>query len=194
MFILASSSLTRKSLLKNAGLTFSSSAPLVDETALHQKYAEQLPIPLTLKLASEKASSISSQYPKKIVVGVDQILHLENQVYHKPETINQAREMLLKLRGKTHHLTTAISCFENNEEIWSFYDQAKMSMRDFSDSFLEHYLLTDGNKSLASAGAYQLEAAGLQLFEKIEGDYFTILGFPLIEFLKFLRNRAVIES
>ena len=194
MFILASSSSTRKSLLENAGLHFKIIKPSVNESLLHQSHAQLSPIALALKLASEKTRSISRQHENQIIVGVDQVLHLENQIFHKPNNLNEAQEMLSILRGKTHFLTTAISCSMNGREIWNYFDQAKMTMRHFSNSFLESYLKQNNDKNFASVGAYQLELLGVQLFEKIEGDYFTILGFPLIEFLKFLRSKAILET
>ena len=194
MFILASSSLTRKSLLEQAGLHFTTINPSVDESLLHQRHAQLSPIALALKLASEKTRSISNQHQNQIIVGVDQVLHLENQIFHKPNNLTEAQQMLSILRGKTHCLTTAISCSMNDREIWNYFDHAKMTMRHFSNSFLESYLKQNKDKNFASVGAYQLELRGVQLFEKIEGDYFTILGFPLIEFLKFLRSKAILET
>lgn len=194
MFILASSSPARKALLQNAGLTFISVKPDLDENILHAKHASLSPSKLALMLAAEKSKLVSGQRENQLVVGADQILHLDQNTFHKPKNTDEARKMLQKLRGKTHHLTTAVSCHVNQNQIWHYQDQAVLTMREFSDSFLENYLLKINTSILASTGAYQIEAEGIQIFEKIEGDYFTILGFPLLEFLKFLRDRGLLES
>lgn len=194
MFILASSSLTRKALLEKAGLTFLTMKPDVDESTLHQKYKNLSAKEFALKLASEKSFSISAKNPNQLVVGADQILYCNQTIFHKPSSIDEARGMLQKLRGREHQLTTAISCQLNGEQIWNYQDEAKLTLREYSDSFLESYLSLNSISTLSSAGAYQLESHGIQLFDKIEGDYFTILGFPLVEFLKFLRNRGILET
>lgn len=194
MFILASSSPTRQALLRNAGLTFTSVTPDLEETVLHAKYVGLPPNRLALMLAAEKSKTVSAVYKDQLIVGADQILHLDQRTIHKPKTVDEARTMLQILRGKTHYLTTAVSCHVNQNQIWHYQDQTIMTMRKFSDAFLENYLLRNVSNTLASAGAYQLEAEGIQIFEKIEGDYFTILGFPLLAFLNFLRNRKLLES
>ena len=194
MFILASSSPTRQALLRNAGLTFTSVTPDLEETVLHAKYVGLPPNRLALMLAAEKSKTVSAVYKDQLIVGADQILHLDQRTIHKPKTVDEARTMLQILRGKTHYLTTAVSCHVNQNQIWHYQDQTIMTMRKFTDTFLENYLLRNVSNTLASAGAYQLEAEGIQIFEKIEGDYFTILGFPLLAFLNFLRNRKLLES
>ena len=194
MFILASSSPTRQALLRNAGLTFTSVTPDLEETILHAKHVGLPPNRLALMLAVEKSKTVSAVYKDQLIVGADQILHLDQRTIHKPKTVDEARTMLQILRGKTHYLTTAVSCHVNQNQIWHYQDQTIMTMRKFSDAFLENYLLRNVSNTLASAGAYQLEAEGIQIFEKIEGDYFTILGFPLLAFLNFLRNRKLLES
>ncbi len=193
MFILASSSATRIALLQNAGLKFTSAKPDLDEAVLHAKHANLTPTQLALTLAAEKSKAVSAQHKNQLVVGADQILHLNHNIFHKPKSIEEARKMLMLLRSKTHHLTTAISCHVNQDQIWHYHDQANMTVRAFSDKFLESYLKKSITSTLASAGAYQLEAKGIQIFEKIEGDYFTILGFPLLKFLEFLRTRELLD-
>lgn len=193
MFILASSSVTRITLLQNAGLRFTSEKPDLDETLLHEQHANLPATQLALTLAGEKSKAVSALHKNQLVVGADQTLHLNQKIFHKPKSIEEARKMLLELRGQTHHLTTAISCHVNQHQIWHDYDQANMTVRGFSDTFLENYLKKSNNNSFASAGAYQLEAQGIQIFEKIEGDYFTILGFPLLKFLEFLRKRQLLD-
>ena len=192
MFILASTSQTRKDLLHNAGLNFASVKPEIDEKLLHQKYSTLSPTELAPTLAAKKSGSLSLQYSEQLIIGADQILHLNDNVLHKPSNLDEARKTLQNLRGKTHHLTTAIACHLGGRQIWQHQAQAKLTMRKFSDDFLETYLTQKNQKALKSAGVYQLETNGIQLFEKIEGDYFTILGFPLLEFLEFLRTRSVL--
>lgn len=194
MFILASSSPTRITLLKNAGLKFTAIKPEVDENSLHQKYEHLPPRQFTLKLAAEKALSVSLKRSALMVVGVDQTLHLGQTIFHKPKNIDEARFILKKLRGQVHHLTTAIACYVDQNQIWHGQTETKMTMRSYSDAFLDQYLMQNVTAALSSAGAYQIEAHGIQLFDKIEGDYFAILGFPLIEFLTFLRTKGILES
>ncbi|MDE2445434.1 MAG: septum formation protein Maf [Alphaproteobacteria bacterium] len=194
MFILASDSITRKALLTNAGLQFGVTPPRLNELqfqSLHRSLSSQN---MAAQLALEKAKSVCNSFTDQLIVGADQVLSLDAQILHKPVDSGDARTMLKKLRGKKHTLTSSISAVINGSELWSHQQHAYLTMRDFSDAFLDQYLALQNDQQKWSLGAYQLETNGIQLFEKIEGDYFTILGFPLIEFLAFLRQRGIISK
>lgn len=194
MLILASTSPTRKSLLERAGVPFQAIAPQADEKKLQEQLVHHPVGSLASKLAEAKSKSIAATYPNSIVIGVDQTLIIDGKILHKPTSQHQAKKQLLELRGKTHTLTSAICCSIGGEVIWQFEDQAYLTMRTFSDGFLKHYLDHIKEDILGSVGSYKIEAEGVQLFEKIEGDYFTILGFPLLPLLAFLRSRDIVIS
>ncbi len=194
MLILASTSTTRQSLLSNAGIKFKAIPPRLDEELLHHQLSDLNAGVLARSLAQAKALSVSNLYQDKIVIGADQTLEFNGKIYHKPSNRLEAKVQLLELRGHTHDLNSAVACAENGEIIWHYQDQAKLKMRTFTDQFLESYLDTSQNDVLSSVGAYKLEGFGIQLFEDIEGDYFTILGFPLLRLLKFLRSKNIVSS
>jgi septum formation protein len=194
MLILASSSQTRRNLLTKAGIEFEALEPAMDEAKLHEDLKEQSSISMAQHLADAKAISISLLHPKSFVIGSDQTLICHNIIYHKPANRNEAKRHLQELRNKTHHLNSALSCALNGNVIWRFQDQAELTMRGFSEEFIENYLNYAGDDILSSVGAYKLEGLGIQLFEDIKGDYFTILGFPLPALMKFLRTRDLLPS
>lgn len=143
---------------------------------------------LTLELAKAKADVVSRQYPYSYVLGADQILVCENQRFDKPKTVEEAREHLVNLRGRTHQLVNGLVIVKGSEILWSHTETATLVMRDFSDAFLDKYLITVGDRILSSVGGYRLEDRGSQLFDTIDGDYFTILGLPLLPLLAYLRH------
>ena len=194
-FVLGSGSAGRRMLLKQAGLNFEVMRPEVDEDALKARFLrEKRPLPeLARALADAKALEVSRRTDLP-VLGADQILVLDERLFSKPASMEEARENLLALRGRTHELISALSVARQGEIVWRHMDSARMHMRDFSDAFLAWYLKTAGEKVLASVGCYQIEGPGIQLFEKVEGDYFTIIGLPMIAFLQWLRGQGLIVA
>jgi septum formation protein len=194
--ILASGSQTRFTLLSAAGLTIIPVPPGVDEDAIKQSLkAEGADVGRTAEaLAEVKALRVSARHNGALVIGADQMLDCEGEWFDKPSDRAQAREQLLSLRGRTHRLVTAVAVLLDGECIWHHVETAEMTMRPFSEAFLDHYLERAGDAVLSSVGAYQLEGLGAQLFSKIEGDHFTILGLPLLPLLDFLRGRGVVEQ
>lgn len=194
MIILASTSATRQAMLKNAGLAFSAITPNVDERALVANNPEWTPEHVALKLAQAKAEEVSVRYPEAIVIGADQVLAHDGKIFSKPRDEAQCRDHLTELRGKTHALISGIACARNGELDWSFVGRALLTMRNFSDEFLDGYLRAIGSDCTTSVGGYKIEGQGLQLFESVEGDHFTILGLPLLPLLAYLRDSGEIFS
>jgi septum formation protein len=193
--VLASGSGARRAMLSAAGLSFEVVAPSLDEEAAKAalRAAAASPRDQALRLAEQKALSVSNQRPG-IVIGADQMLALGGRVLDKPATTAQAREHLLALRGQTHELLTAAAIARGGEIVWSALDAPRLTMRSLSNAFIDDYLLHVGDAATRSVGAYQLEGLGVQLFERIEGDYFSILGLPLLPLLSFLREQGAIAS
>lgn len=194
MIILASTSTTRQILLKNAGLEFSAVAPRVDERALVAANPQWSPDETPAKLAEAKAVDVSSRHPGALVIGADQVLVLGDKIFSKPRNAEDCREQLLELRGKSHQLISGIACARDGNMIWTFADRAQLTMRKFSDGFLVSYIATVGGDCTTSVGGYKIEGLGLQLFETILGDHFTILGLPLIPLLRYLRTEGEIAE
>ncbi len=196
--ILASASRTRQTLLRNAGVQFGIETADADEPAIRQAYMSANDTvdfsDLALVLAAAKAEMVSEQHPGHLVIGADQLLVFENQVMAKASDMDQARDRLLRMRGKTHSLESAVCCVQDGKLIWSHTDAAHLTMRDISPEFVGRYLASVGENVLSSVGCYQLEAEGIQLFEKIEGNYFTILGLPMLPLLAFLRKRGLLHN
>ena len=145
-------------------------------------------------LAVAKAKTVSERQPGCLVIGADQMLECDGEWFDKPEDMIQARAALCSLRGKTHTLRASVCVVRDGAVLWSHNEAAHMTMRSFSDDFLDGYLSTAGLRVLQSVGAYQLEGPGAQLFENIDGDYFTILGLPLLPLLRFLRKEGSLPS
>ncbi|WP_395661172.1 Maf family nucleotide pyrophosphatase [Aestuariivirga sp.] len=194
MIILASTSPTRQTILTNAGLSFTAAAPGVDEGDLVARNPSWSPQEVALKLAEAKAADVSRRYPDALVIGADQVLALGNRIYAKPATPQQCRQHLLELRGRTHMLISSVVCARSGETQWFQTAEASLVMRQFSDEFLEQYLGKVGMDCMSSVGGYKIEGLGLQLFEKVEGDHFTILGLPLLPLLSYLRSTGKIMS
>jgi septum formation protein len=184
--ILASTSAIRIKLLENAGLAFSSQRANIDETAEQEVRMHFTASLLALELSKLKALSISKD--NIYVIGADQTLDFGGITYHKPKNKVEAIGQLASLRGKTHTLTSAVAIAHENEILWQHSTQAHLTMRNFSDAFLDHYIEENLSDITKTVGCYQLEGAGINLFEKIEGDYFTILGLPLLPCLAYLRH------
>jgi len=194
MIILASTSPTRKALLDNAGLSYTSVSPDVDERDLVMRHPHWSPLETALKLAEAKAVEVSVRYPQAAVIGADQVLALGAKVYAKPVNVDECRQHLLELRGKTHALISGVVCARGGKTEWSHSSEALLTMRAFSESFLAQYLHQVGADCTSSVGGYKIEGLGLQLFEEVKGDHFTILGLPLLPLLAHLRRTGDIAS
>jgi septum formation protein len=195
--ILASSSKSRAKLLEAAGLAFIVEPPGIDESAMRQAVAggEALaPHDVAEVLARAKAEAVSEVALKAHVIGGDQVLAFGDVIMSKPESMEAARRQLLDLSGKTHTLHTSVAVATNGETIWADTTVAILTIRKLSPEFIGRYLAAAGEEVLSSVGAYQIESIGVQLFEKIDGDYFSILGLPLIPLLDTLRREGVIEG
>jgi len=187
--ILASTSRIRRELLVKAGVEFESLRPEVDEAVLKAAAKILVPGDLAQSLASAKAVSVANRLPEDLVIGADQVLNFQGRTVDKPASRQEARRHLLQLRGQPHVLETAICCAKAGTVIWRHLGRATLTMRLFSEAFLEDYLERMGPEVTSSVGGYQLEGLGSQLFERIDGDYFTILGLPLLPLLDFLRRQ-----
>lgn len=193
--ILASGSASRRALLAGAGVAAQSIKPNVDETAAKNAMrAEGLSVrDQAMRLAEMKAMKISAR-ESGLVIGGDQMLNLDGEAFDKPENLEAAAAHLRKLSGKTHTLETAIVIAENGELIWRHLARPKLSVRTLTNEFIETYIEQCGDALLSTVGAYQLEGMGAQIFSKIEGDYFSILGLPLLPLLDYLRVRGVLTE
>ncbi|MEP2978515.1 MAG: Maf-like protein [Lentilitoribacter sp.] len=194
--VLASQSIHRKTLMENAGLNFTCQPADIDERAVELAIegTGATPKELALILASAKALDVSQKIPDAYVIGSDQTLSLNDELFHKPENMEAARRTLLKLSGQTHTLNSGVSIAQNGETIWQHVSIAELTMRDLSPEFIGRHLSEAGESVLTSVGAYQLEKQGVQLFDKIEGDFFTIVGLPMLPLLAQLRVLNVIEG
>ncbi len=191
--ILASGSKARQMLLKNAGLQFSAVPASVDERAIEENLplAGRDPVSVARHLALAKANEVSRRFPGAYVIGCDQTMSLGPKIFHKANSIAEARETLLALRGRAHFLNSAVCLVRDEQLLWSEVVKACMQVRQFSHEFLAGYLQRNGDAVLSSVGCYQLEGEGVQLFDTIAGDYFTILGLPLLPLLAALRQHEI---
>ena len=193
--ILASKSAARRAVLDGAGVTYEATVAGVDEDAVKASLLAEGAGPRDVAdaLAELKAIGVSRSRPG-LVIGSDQTLDLDGQLYDKAEDVSAARDRLKLLRGKTHRLHSAVVVARDGAPIWREVVTASLTMRDFSDTFLEAYLATEGEAALGSVGCYRLEGPGAQLFSRIEGDYFAILGLPLMGLLDLLRRHGELEA
>jgi septum formation protein len=195
--ILASTSKTRSRMLEKAGLAFIAEAPGLDEGVMLQAIGDGKtldPHDAAEVLARAKAEAVSDLAKDAFVIGADQVLAFEGRIISKPEDMKAARAQLLDLSGKTHTLHTSVAVANNGVTVWAQTDIATLTMRKLSPEFIGHYLAAAGEAVLSAVGAYQIESIGIQLFEKIDGDFFSILGLPLLPLLDTLRREGVIES
>ena len=192
--ILASRSAARRAMLTDAGVTFGLEDAGVDEDALKASLTHVAADDLAVELAMAKALAVSRRDPEAWVLGADQTLAFDGDLVSKAASLAAAREQLIAMRGKSHHLHSGAALAHDGAVVWSGVDTAVMRVRDFSDAFLDAYLATEGEGLLACVGAYRLEGMGSQLFEAVEGDYFTVLGLPLWPVLAELRRAGVILS
>lgn len=192
--VLASESATRVAILRNAGVSFDALPSRLDERTVEGRLlvAGASPGDIALALAEAKAAAVAQIDPAAYVVGADQTLEADGERWHKPATREEARGQLLALAGRTHRLRSAVVGLHGDAPIWRHLDTAALTMRALSPSEVDAYLDRVGETALRSVGAYQIEGPGIQLFEKIEGDYFTILGLPLLPVLKWLREEGAL--
>jgi septum formation protein len=191
--VLASKSAARRAVLEGAGVPFEVAVAGVDEDAVKASLLADGASPRDIAdaLAELKAIRVSRSR-SDLVIGADQTLELDGQLYDKAETVEEARARLKLLRGKPHKLHSAVVVAKEGTPIWREVVTATLTMRDFSDDFIEDYLAREGEAALGSVGCYRLEDLGAQLFSRIEGDYFAILGLPLLGLLELLRNHQVL--
>ncbi|GAA6165558.1 Maf family protein [Pelagimonas sp. KU-00592-HH] len=194
--ILASGSEIRATLLRNAGIAFDVEVAKVDEEMLRMGLeAEQAPPrDIADALAEAKAAKVARKNPDALVIGCDQVLDFEGQVFSKPKNVEDARDQLKALRGKRHTLLSAVVIFHEREPVWRHIGMVRLQMRDFSDAYLEEYLERNWESIRWSVGGYKLEEEGVRLFHRVDGDYFNVLGMPLIEVLNYLMVRGDLMS
>lgn len=190
--ILASQSSARKVLLANAGLEFETVTADIDERGIQAASNLSNPREIGLLLAREKAKAVSANRPGSHVIGADQTLALENRLFNKPFGRTQALAQLRDLAGHSHELNSAVAVAHDGKIVFEDVSVARMTMRQMTEAELSTYLDAAGDAVTASVGAYQLEGVGIHLFERIEGDHFTILGLPLLPLLAFLRRERLI--
>jgi septum formation protein len=196
--VLASETKSRRKLLKAAGIAFRIVEPDVDEAAIHEALlkdnGEMDPGDVAELLARAKAQEVRARFPGALVIGADQALSLNGKILDKPEDPDAARDTLFALRGKTHQLHSAVALAEGGQVTWTYIETAHLTMRPFSPQFLGRYLAAAGPQVHQSVGAYQLDGLGIQLFDGIKGDYFAILGLPLLLLCARLREHRVLAS
>jgi septum formation protein len=190
--ILASQSRARRALLANAGIEFEAAAAEIDERAMQQTSSLSAPGDIAALLARQKALSVSMRRPGNFVIGADQTLALGTRLFTKPDGRAQAREQLRALAGRSHQLHSAVAAAREGKILFESADTARMTMRRLGEAEIEAYLNEAGAAVRSSVGAYQLEGLGVHLFERVEGDHFTILGLPLLPLLAFLRSERLL--
>lgn len=194
--ILGSGSPYRRQLLESAGVALEVVRPQTDERAVERTVDSTgvTPAELAQILATAKASDVSDRCPGRLVIGCDQTMSLGDRLFHKPVDMEDARRHLLALSGRTHELNSAVVLVRDDEILWSHMAVARMTVRRLDPAFIGRHLSRVGEKALTSVGAYQIEGEGIQLFERIEGDYFTIMGLPMLPLLARLREMGAIDG
>jgi septum formation protein len=192
MTVLASLSRTRAALLNQAGIKVTRDPARIDETeikAFNRRKGAEAGV-CAMALAEAKALTIATRHPRTLVIGADQILNSNGTWLDKPRDRDDARAQLQMLRGQTHELATAVCVARDTNVIWHEIQRPRLVMRNFSDAFLDSYVENLSRDDMAAVGAYRIEGRGVQLFERIDGDYFAILGLPLMPLLEFLRSQG----
>lgn len=194
--ILASGSPFRRKMLEDAGIAFTVERPQIDERAVEDAVAASgmTPDDLATILAEAKAVDVSQNHPGALVIGSDQTLSMDGELFHKPADMEEARRRLLKLSGRKHQLNSAVVIARDGEAIWRHVAIAQLTMRTLDPGFVGRHLSAVGDAALTSVGGYQIEGRGIQLFEKIDGDHFTIIGLPLLPLLEKLRELGAIDG
>ncbi|MDC0737742.1 Maf family nucleotide pyrophosphatase [Cognatishimia sp. SS12] len=194
--ILASGSKIRAEMLQNAGVSFDVITRPVDEAAIKESLEAEGTAPRDIadSLAEAKAQRVSARHPEALVIGCDQVLDFEKRMFSKPRDQAEAKAQLQELRGKRHALLSAAVIYEGGKPIWRHVGVVRLLMRDFSDAFLQGYIDRNWDEIQHTVGGYQLEAEGVRLFTRVDGDYFTVLGMPLLEILAFLTLRGTLQK
>lgn len=192
--VLASGSSIRRQMLEGAGLRFIVDPANIDERALDIVLASQPLAGRAKSLAEAKAQAVSYRHMQATIVGADQMLELGEIELHQAPNIEAARSALQRMRGRSHSLHSGVALAQQGQVVWSHVQSANLYVRDFSDQWLDNYMAQAGNALMTSVGAYQIEGPGVQLFDRIDGDYFTILGLPLLPLLAQLRQLDIIEG
>ncbi|HEX3919839.1 MAG TPA: Maf family protein [Caulobacteraceae bacterium] len=194
--VLASKSASRAALLAGARVAFEAVDSGVDEAKLKARLLDEGagPAKIAGELAEAKALAVSLRMPDAIVIGADQTLELDGLLFDKAASLSEARERLASLRGQRHELHSAVAAAEGGRVVWRVSESPALTMRDFSDTYLDGYLARNGVTLLGSVGCYMLEGEGAQLFEAIDGDYFAVLGLPLLPLLAFLRREGALTA
>jgi septum formation protein len=194
--VLASGSATRASLLRGAGLDLSVDVPRIDEAAVRSALLAggATPRDIADALAEAKARKVAVRHPDAMVIGADQVLALDNEVFGKAETPDEARDHLRRLRGRSHQLFSAAVIHEGGRPVWRHVTVVRLTVRVLSDDFVDDYVARNWLDIRDSVGGYRIEAEGVRLFERIEGDHFTILGLPLVHLLNYLVVRGVLST
>lgn len=194
--ILASASAIRLQLLHQAGIEATALPARIDEAMIRASLEADAPKPRDIAdaLAEMKARKVAERHPTALVLGCDQVLAFNGQIFGKPETIDDARSHLHALRGQTHQLLSAIVLYDDAKPIWRHVATASLTMREASDSYIDAYLARNWTSIQHSVGGYKLEEEGIRLFTSVVGDYFTILGLPMIPLVSFLATRGFVET
>jgi septum formation protein len=192
--VLASASPSRAALIRNAGIDFMARPAEIDERSIEAPLAAAgaSPADIAMALAEAKALAVATDESDTLVVGADQVLFTDGRSWHKPADLAEARDQLLALSGRAHTLETAVAVARAGAIAWRYGATARMTMRQLSGELVDAYLREVGEAALASVGAYQIEGRGIRLFESIDGDYFAILGLPLLPLLQFLRRAGAV--
>jgi septum formation protein len=194
LLILASKSPFRALILKNAGIAFRAEPANIDERTVEAPLFNSGATPEDVAQILAKAVDVSERFPGDLVLGSDQTLSLDDEVFHKPRDMEEARRHLLRLSGRTHQLNSAMALAKNGETLWRHVSVARLTVRALSPEYIGRHLAAVGEAALQSVGAYQYEGFGIQLFDSIEGDYFTIVGLPILPLLHELRRMSEING
>ena len=194
MIVLASQSASRKAMLEAAGVAFEAVAAEIDERQVETELASSVPEIVSLALARAKAGDVSAKHPGRLVLGSDSLVEVEGRRFDKPESREQAVEHLRFFSGRRMYLHSAASLARDGRQVWSHTELAKLAVRELSDSFIEAYLDAEWPQVSGCVGVFRFEAMGVQLFERIEGDQFTVLGMPLLAVLGALRQFGELKA
>ncbi|MAX73423.1 MAG: septum formation protein Maf [Nioella sp.] len=194
--ILATASEVRQSLLKQSGIRFRTQAARIDEAAIKSSMLQDgaTPHDIADALAEYKARKVSQKHADAMVIGCDQVLEFRGKLLSKPKNVEAAISQLIELRGQSHKLHSAVVIYENEQPVWRHVGQVRLEMRNLSDDYIAQYMSRNWPGIADSVGAYKLEQEGVRLFSRVEGDYFTVLGLPLLELIGYLTQRGVIEG